>query len=440
MQLVVLGLNHQSATVGIRENFSFSEEKIRRSSVPILEEDWFSEWVILSTCNRTELYAVVEETQAGRKNLTQIFRQMGSDPTVEVDEVLFFHEGREAISHLFEVSASLDSLVLGEGQILSQVKQAYALARELGATGTILNTLFNRAIHVGKKVRTDTQIAHHTVSISSAAVDMARQEMGDLTDKTVMIIGAGQMAELAAQHLVADGVGTVFVSNRNFDRARLLAKRFKGRAIPFSGFLDIAVAADIIITSTGAPHYIIKSWDVSRLMTDRAGKPLLILDIAVPRDVEPSVNEIAGVTLLNVDSLEAVVADNKKRRQKEAKVAYGMVEEAVEELTQRFRYLSYQPLLVELSDKADIMRRWMLKKTLTKLPNLGEDEERVLDQMTRILVRKILRDPILRLHQAAADSKEEEREMKLALAELFKLTEAGENHGKEKTGYWDSRQ
>ena len=227
---------------------------------------------------------------------------------------------------------------------------------------------------------------------------MARQEMGDLTDKTVMIIGAGQMAELAAQHLVADGVGTVFVSNRNFDRARLLAKRFKGRAIPFSGFLDIAVAADIIITSTGAPHYIIKSWDVSRLMTDRAGKPLLILDIAVPRDVEPSVNEIAGVTLLNVDSLEAVVADNKKRRQKEAKAAYGMVEEAVEELTQRFRYLSYQPLLVELSDKADIMRRWMLKKTLTKLPNLGEDEERVLDQMTRILVRKILRDPILRLH------------------------------------------
>ena len=135
-----------------------------------------------------------------------------------------------------------------------------------------------------------------------------------------------------------------------------------------------------------------------------------------------------------------VVADNKKRRQKEAKAAYGMVEEAVEELTQRFRYLSYQPLLVELSDKADIMRRWMLKKTLTKLPNLGEDEERVLDQMTRILVRKILRDPILRLHQAAADSKEEEREMKLALAELFKLTEAGENHGKEKTGYWDSRQ
>lgn len=432
MQLIVLGINYRSAPVEVRENFSFPEEKIRRVYVPILEELAISECVILSTCNRTEFYGVVDDLEEGRQQLEDTMQRMGTHPEISVKEHLFVKTGEEAISHLFEVASSLDSLVIGEGQIISQVKQAYSIARECGATGTVLNTLFNRAIHVGKRVRSETFISHHPVSVSSAAVDLARKTMGDLTGKAVMIIGAGQMAELAARHLVADGIGTIFVSNRSFDRARELAKQFKGRAIPYSGFLDIAVGADILITSTGAPHYILKAWDVAGLMADREGRPLLIIDIAVPRDVEPAVEEIPGVTLLNIDSLEEVVANNRKRREAEAKEGLLLIEEEVAELKERFRYLSYQPVLAELSDKADILRRWALKKALNKLSHLSEEDQKVIEQMSRLLTRKILRDPILRLRQAAECGRQEEKEMKIVLQEIFKLSEVGEENGEAK--------
>lgn len=432
MQLVVLGINHRSAPVEVRENFSFSEEKIRRAYVHILEELSVRECVILSTCNRTEFYGIVEDMAEGQKQLADFMQRMGTDPSILVESHLFVKIGPEGISHLFEVASSLDSLVLGEGQIISQVKQAYALAKECGAVGTVLNTLFNRAIHIGKRVRSETLIAHSPVSISSAAVDLARKTMGDLTDKAVMIIGAGQMAELAAKHLVADGIGTIFVSNRSYDRARELAKQFKGRAVPYRGFLDIAVGADILIASTGAPHYIIKAWDVAGLMANREGKPLLIIDIAVPRDVEPDVGEIPGVTLLNIDSLEEVVADNRKRREEEAKEAQVIINEEVEDLRERFRYLSYQPVLAELSDKADVLRQWALKKAINKLPHLAEEDHRIIEQMSRILIRKLLRDPILRLRAAAKSGQEEEAEMKIVLQEIFNLSEMGEKNGKEK--------
>ncbi len=428
MELVVLGINHRSAPVAVRENFSFSEDRIRRAYVHILEELEVSECVILSTCNRTEFYAVVDNSLQGREQLIDFMQRMGTDPLIPVKEHLFYKIGKEAIAHLFEVSSSLDSLILGEGQILSQVKQAYTVARESGATGTMLNTLFHRGIYIGKRVRTETQIAHNPVSVSSAAVDLARKMMGNLEGKTVMVIGAGQMAELAAKHLIADGIGTIFVSNRNFDRAKDLARQFKGRAIPFGGFMDIAVSTDILITSTGAPHYIVKSWDMARLMADREGKPLLNIDIAVPRDVEPDVGQIPGVKLLNIDNLEEVVADNRKKRESEAEEARGMIHEVVEELDERFKYFSYQPLLVELTGKADFIRQWALKKALSKLNHLPEEDQRVIEQMSRLMMRKILRDPILRLRQAAEDGFGEEAEMKNAMQELFNLTEASEEN------------
>ena len=305
MQLVVLGLNHKTAPVEVRECFSFSEEQVKQALKYFSGQEEFSECVLLSTCNRTELYAVVEAADEALPIMRQFLQRMAVNPP-DARKYLFFFTDEDCINHLFRVASSLDSLIIGEGQILSQVKRAYSLARDAENTSTVLNTLFHRAIAVGKKVRTVTHIAYSAVSVSYAAVEMAKKAFGDLTESNVLLVGAGQMSELTARHLVANGVKTVFVSNRNYKRAVELANKFQGIAINFENYIEAANEADIVITSTGAPHYMIRTKDVVRLMQQREGRPLIFIDIAVPRDVEPEVGEIHGVTLYNIDDLEAV--------------------------------------------------------------------------------------------------------------------------------------
>lgn len=430
MQLVVLGLNHKTAPVEIRECYAFSEEKIKSALLRLYEYEEISECVILSTCNRSEMYAVVDDAEDALPIMKKLFTSLASAP-IECNEYIFYHAEEDCIRHLFKVASSLDSLVVGEGQILSQVKKAYTIAKAIGTTSTVLNTMFHRAIKVGKRVRTETRIAYSAVSISYTAVELAKNVFGNLSESNVLVLGAGEMSELTARHLVDNGVKTVFVSNRSFDRAKVLADRFNGVAVPFVDFMECAVNADIVITSTGAPHYIITSWDVAHLMPKRNGRPIIFIDIAVPRDVEPEVAAIKGASLYNIDDLEAVVETNMKTREQEAKQAFSIIEDEIEELLVKFRYLEFRPTLALLTDKAERVRQRELKRALTKLTDITSEEKKTIENMTKMLMRKILRDPIIKINESAGTGRE--KYYLDAVSKLFKLEQLGEEQqGEEK--------
>ncbi|MBQ2245485.1 MAG: glutamyl-tRNA reductase [Selenomonadales bacterium] len=430
MQLVVLGLNHKTAPVDVRETFSLSEERIRASLTHLDDYSEIAECVILSTCNRTEVYAVMDEdeTVEAKEELKAFLLDMAKSSDV-ADEYFYAYYGADCIRHLFRVASSLDSLVIGEGQILNQVKKAYSVAKAEKATRTVLNMLFHRAIKTGKKVRTETRIAYSAVSVSYAAVELAKKTIGDLSHSNVLLLGAGQMGELTARHLVANGVKTVFVSNRKYLRAAELAETFGGIAVPFEEFMQSAESADVIITSTGAPHYLVERWDVERLMAKRAHRPLIFIDIAVPRDVEPEVGEVPNVNLYNIDDLEAVVESNLQIRQQEAEEAESIIEEAMDEMIERFRYLEYRPVMALLSDKAERIRRREVKRAMAKLGGLSIDERRAVKHLSKMIVRKLLRDPMICLNEAALEGREDT--LIDAISELFKLDTTGEGESRE---------
>ncbi len=429
MQLMVVGLNHKTAPVDVRERFSIPKEALRKGLANLGEYGGINEAVVLSTCNRSEVYVVVDDAKADRTAVKQfIFDLTGNEE--DIDEYLFTFVDEECIRHLFQVAASLDSLVLGEGQILSQVKAAYAMAREAGTTSTVLNLLFHRAIATGKRVRTETRIACNSVSVSYAAVELARKELGDLAGRKALIFGAGKMAKLTAQHLIARDVSKIYVANRHIEKAQELAEEIDGEAVPFDGALKKAVDVDVIVTSTGAPHYVVKSWETRQLMTKRKGRPLFLIDIAVPRDVEPEVGEIKGVTLYNIDALEAVVDDHVRERKMEAKGASRIVEEEVRSIEEKFRYLSFRPLMALLSDRAERIRCREVRRAASKLPDLTEGDWRQVNHMTRMIVRKLLRMPMMKLNASAGT--EEQQFYMDAMRALFKLDTIGETTGSEK--------
>lgn len=424
MQLVVLGLNHKTAPVEVRECFAFSEEQVKQALYHLREYEEIDECVILSTCNRTELYAVTEDAEEALPVLLELWRRGVAAKQLQMDAHLFYYTDEECIRHLFRVASSLDSLVIGEGQILSQVKKAYSIARDTATTSTVLNTLFHRAIAVGKRVRAETRIAYSAVSISYTAVELAKKLLGDLSQVKVLILGAGEMSELTARHLVSNGVNTVFVSNRNYERAQLLADKFRGVAVPFEDFMKSAGEADIVITSTGAPHYIIRAWDVAHLMPKRQGRPIIFIDIAVPRDVEPEVAAIAGANLYNIDDLEAVAEANMRGREQEALLAVAIIEEEQAALVAKFRYLSFRPTLAGLRDKAERIRQREVKRALAKMPEATAEERKILENLSKMLVRKLIRDPIIKINEAAGTEKESY--FLDAARKLFKLEDIGE--------------
>ena len=401
MQIKVLGLNYKTAPVEVREKFSLDKESIRRGLENLDDYDEIEEAVILSTCNRTEIYAVISINCAD--NVKNFLNDLtGGD----VENYLYEYTGESCVRHLFKVASSLDSLILGEGQILSQVKDAYRIAKSADATGTVLNTLFNKAIAVGKLVRTETRIAYNSVSVSSAAVELAEEKLGGFQNRNALIFGAGKMAQLTAQHLQSHNVKKIFVANRHYDRAVAMAEKFNGQAVTWEEALNKADDVDIIITSTGAPHYVVKAWQTQQLMTRRHGREIFIIDIAVPRDVDPEVGKINGVTLYNIDDLESVVESNIKFRQEEAKSARAIVEENVKALMTRFKYLKFRPLMADLSQRAETIRAREVRRVAHKLPNLNDDEKKVVEQMTKMIVRKLLRMPMMRLNASAGTDEE----------------------------------
>ena len=411
MYLKVIGVNHKTAPIEVREKFSITKEAIQTGLQNIDQYAGLNEAVILSTCNRMEIYAV----QLGMRN-----EELGIDDSSsirnflfdligcnnDIEEYLYEFTGVEAIQHLFKVSSSLDSLILGEGQILSQVKAAYSMAKDMSTTSTILNTLFNRAIATGKAVRTDTKIAYNSVSVSYAAVELAKDKLGSLNGRKALIFGAGKMAQLTAQHLISHGIEKIFIANHHIERAEELAEKIDGEAVEWSKALEKAVGVDVIVTSTGAPHYVVKSAQTQQLMQRRNNKKLFIIDIAVPRDVEPEVADIDGVTLYNIDDLEAVVDEHITQRQEEAKLAKKIIDENVAALVDRFKYLSFQPLMASLSERAEQVRLHEMHRAASKLPNLTTEEQRVIDNMTRVIVRKILRMPMMNLNSSAGTNEE----------------------------------
>lgn len=418
MQLVVLGLNHKTVSVDIREQFAISEESARSGLRHLDEQEGIEEAVVLSTCNRTEIYAVLKDSSA-RKTLEQFFLALSGNSEAK-KEYFFYFEGEACIRHLFEVASGLDSMVIGESQILNQIKTAYTMALAEKATKTILNTLFHRAITTGKRVRTETRISYSAVSVSYAAVKLAEKILGGLDDRTAMVFGAGEAAELLVKNLQGKGLKNVKVANRHMDKAEAcLAKTIGGEAVPFKSALSHADDVDIIVTATGASQYIVKAWDVRNLMMRRNTRPLVAIDIAVPCDIEPEVGDIRNVTLYNLDDLQEIVANNIRLRKEEAERAEVIVQEEIDSIEDRFKYLSTRPVMVSLSDKAEAIRERELRHGLAKIEGLTEEDKKVLSHMTHMIVRKILREPMMHLNEYAGT--EWESEDKSAVSRLFKL-------------------
>ncbi|WP_462332765.1 glutamyl-tRNA reductase [Schwartzia sp. (in: firmicutes)] len=438
MQLVVLGLNHKTAPVEVRERFSLTKEQIHNGLRHLSEYGGIDEAVVLSTCNRNEIYAVVDMDT----DESEILKNFWSDLTGNEDDVseyLYKFSDEECIRHLFNVASSLDSLVIGEGQILSQVKQAYAIAHEEGATSTILNTLFHRAIATGKRVRTETRIAFNAVSVSYAAVELARQIFGELDQSSALIFGAGKMAELTAENLVGRGVKKIYVANRHRDKAEEMAEKFHGEAVAFDEALLHTSNFDVVVTSTGSPHYVVTPWETQLAMKKRHGRPLVFIDIAVPRDVDPEVDTIPGVTVYNIDDLEEVVDEHRQEREKEAHEARHIVDEEVKSIQDKFQYLSFQPLMARLSKRADKVRRRELRRALGKLPDISEGDRRIVEQMSKMIVRKLLRFPMMEINAAAGTDREQFYIE--AMRSLFKLDFIGEAEASETENHnWDAQQ
>ncbi len=399
-EILIVGLSHHTAPVEVREQFAVSDGELddayrRLLSLPAVEEG-----VLLSTCNRVEVVSIASDADSA---VAQIRAFLCESPSGEVTKLegdhLYEHRGREAVRHVFRVAASLDSMVVGEPQILGQIKDSYTRASTVGATGTILHRCFHKAFSVAKRVRAETTIASRAVSVSSAAVDLARKIFDRLEDKAAMLIGAGRMSELAARHLLGHGVGEMIVTNRTFDRAVELAREFGGTPVPFEHFSKHLILSDIVIGSTASPEYVVTRAMVAEVLRERNQRPMFFIDLSVPRNFDPQLNEMDNVYLYDVDDLEGVIEGNLGERAREAEKAEAMVAEEVESFVDWLGALDVVPTIVALREKIESIRRGELEKTLSSLRNLGEKERQALDAMTAAIVKKILHTPIAKLKQ-----------------------------------------
>lgn len=397
--LVLVGVNHKTTPVEIREKLAFTKGKIEDSIDHLVNYSEIIEHTILSTCNRVEIYARVKNQDLGINLIKNFICDFHGLSPVELEEYFYSYIDKDAIEHLFRVSSSLDSMILGEAQILGQVKNAYSLAKDLSSTGLILNQLFEKAFSIAKKVREETGIAERSVSISSAAVELAQKIFNNLESHTVMLVGTGEMAELAAKHLISYGVKTVYVASRNYERATNLARALNGSALDFEAFKNQLHLADIVITSTAAPNFIIKKNIVEKAIHERRNKPIFFIDIAVPRDVEPDVNDLENVYLYDIDDLQIVVEANMKERKKDAENAMSFIRQEVIKFNSWVGSLDAVPTIIEIRNKAEIVREEEIEKTLKKISSLSDSDKQALRQMSSTIVNKILHKPTIKLKQ-----------------------------------------
>jgi len=401
MGLFVAGMNHRTASVGVREQLALEEDKLREILREVLASGGMSEAVIVSTCNRVELYGVAEVPGEARAT---VFRHLchhrGLDPA-SVDPCLYTHLDREAVGHAFRVAASLDSMMIGEPQILGQVKDAFALAQSCETVGPTLHTLFTQAFAVAKKVRTETDVGRYAVSVSFAAVELAKKIFDGLASRTVLLVGAGKMGELAARHLVEQGAFPIYVANRTWSRAQEMARALSGTAVPFDELTTVLASADIVITSTGAREPVIQRDMVAGVLHGRRGRPLFFIDIAVPRNVEESVETLEDVYCYDIDDLKQVVDANLRERRREAQRAEGLVEREVGKFLARLADADVIPTIVSLRERLESIRLGEVKKTMARLGDASPETKDAIDALSSAIVNKILHAPITKLRESS---------------------------------------
>ncbi|MBI3077900.1 MAG: glutamyl-tRNA reductase [Deltaproteobacteria bacterium] len=435
MEIVLLGLNHHTAPLPVREQLAFTPEVLLEAIRRLGKLPGIAEGLILSTCNRVEVLAVAPDPDLGVRQIKAFLGECHGVSMAGVEPHVYVHTATEAVRHLFRVASSLDSMVVGEPQILGQLKAAYRVAAGQKATGVVLNRLLHKAFAVAKRVRTETRIASSAVSVSFAAIQLARRIFGTLAGKTVLIVGAGEMCELALRHLRSQGVGEVLVTNRTYERAVRLAGEFRGSAIPFEELPQGLRRADIVLTSTGSPNFIVRREQAAEVIRARRHRPMFFIDIAVPRDVDPRINDIENVYLYDLDDLQAVVQDNRQEREKEARRAEEIIAHEAGQFFHWLRSLDVVPLIVALRERAEAIRRRELERALGRMGPLTEAQREVLAALSAGIINKLLHQPITRLKAEsgaeqgalyieaarrlfALDAEEIEQELDEALADL----------------------
>ncbi|UOQ46235.1 glutamyl-tRNA reductase [Halobacillus salinarum] len=402
MHILAVGVNYKTAPVEIREKLTFKEERVKEAMQRLNTQKSVLENVIISTCNRTEIYAVVDQLHTGRYYIKQFLSEWFNVDKDEFSRYLSIYEEDGAMEHLFRVTTGLDSMILGETQILGQMKHAFMQAQEAEATGTILNQLFKQSITMAKKAHKDTEISENAVSVSYAAVELARKIFGDLVHKHIVILGAGKMGELAAKNLHGSGVKQVTVINRTLAKAQVVADQFNGEARTMEQLEDSLKDADIVISSTGAEGYVISKERLEPIHRQRKGKPLFLVDIAVPRDLDPSMEDLESVFLYDIDDLQGIVDANLARRKQAAEQIEVMMEAEIVTFKEWLQTIGVVPVISALRSKALNIQAETMKSIERKMPELTEREKKVLRKHTKSIINQMLKEPILQAKELAA--------------------------------------
>lgn len=418
MRLFLIGMSHKTAPLEMRERLQLLCGEGNQPLAELMRLKGIMEVLYLATCNRVEILACTEDDAQAVEVLKSFIYRQGNLSIAEMEKCLYIHRDMEAVRHLFRVTSSLDSMVMGEPQILGQMKEAYRMAVDSRTTGVLLNRISHHAFQAAKRVRTETGIAGNAVSVSYAAVELAKKIFGDLKKKAILLIGAGEMSELAARHLLRQGVGSIRIANRTYARAEALAAEFQGIPVAFDRFPEVLPEVDIVIASTGAPGYILNAEMVAAALK-RRNRLLFLIDIAVPRDIDPAAGEIDNVYLYNIDHLQDVVDANREGRRVEAMKAEEIVAEEVGAFERWFNTLEVVPTIVALREKVEGIVKGELERSAAWLRKLDEEERNRVEILTASIVNKILHDPLTGL-------KEESREKDAlpfvaAVRRLFKL-------------------
>ena len=419
MALLLVGLNHRTAPVDVRERISVGDRELTDVLTGIRAIAGVDGAAVLSTCNRVELVlSTTSDDIAG--DVVARLAELSGDSRAEIEKHLYVLRHEEVIRHLFRVASGLDSMVVGEPQIGGQVRSAFLAAQESGAVDSLLQRLFDETMRVAKKIRTETGIGEHAVSVPYAAVELARKIFGDLRNLHALLLGAGEMAELTAQHLATLGVRQIFVANRAFERAEQLAKQFSGDAIRFEAVEQHLATCDIVIASTAAPHFIIEAGHVHRAMEARKLRTLFLIDLSVPRNIDPDIAKIEGAYLYNIDDLQHVADGNRDKRQEKAHAAEAIVAREVENFQRRLLAQDAVPTIVELQERIEAIRAAELEKCLRKLGPITTEQRAAIELLTTQMINKILHYPIVGLKDPSAEPHERES-LRQTIRKIFGL-------------------
>ena len=417
-EIVLLGINHKTAPVELRECIAFSGDESITALQTLQRQPDISEVLLFSTCNRVELLFVTDDKTHTISATKRFIADFNKIPLEQFDDALYIHEGNEAVRHVFRVASSLDSMMVGEPQILGQIKEAYRIAAEMKSSGVILNRLLHRTFFVAKRIRTETGIGDRAVSISYAAVELGRKIFGNLAGKSVLLVGAGEMAELAVEHLIRNKASEIYVANRTFENGVELAKKFNGKPIRFEEITNFLESIDIVISSTGSPEFVITRDQVKTVIRKRRNRPIFFIDIAVPRDIDPRVNRLTNSYVYDIDDLQGVVDDNIEDRQYEAIKGERIIDEAVISFRQWYDSLEVVPTIVALRNKMETIAAAEIQKTLQS-HSIPEDSVSAIQKMTGALINKILHDPTMFLKK---DGMMEDKSLYIdTVRRLFKL-------------------